>query len=178
MQAAGTQRQALAERICISAWVHVPLDDEQGRGRENVLSLCEEIKPDQALSTLANWMAEPRLAEFFAGVFAGSPYLKALIRRDLSRLQRILAADPVQHFAHLTQLLYSDMAAASGMATAMRLVRVYKTEVALLGGLADLGHVWPVMMVTETLTKCADAATRTSVDFLLSHGCRPRGHRG
>jgi glutamate-ammonia-ligase adenylyltransferase len=112
-------------------------------------------------------MADPRLAEFFAGVFAGSPYLKALIRRDPSRLQRILAADPVQHFAHLTQLLYSDMAAASDMATAMRLVRVYKTEVALLAGLADLGHVWPVMMVTETLTKCADAATRTSVDFLF-----------
>ena len=54
MQAAGTQRQALAERICTSAWVHAPLDDEQGRGRDDVLSLCEEIKPDQALSALAS----------------------------------------------------------------------------------------------------------------------------
>ncbi len=167
MQAAGTQRQALADRICTSAWVHAPLDNEQGRGRDDVSSLCEEIKPDQALFALTHMMADPRLAEFFAGVFAGSPYLKALIRRDPSRLQRILAADPVQHFAHLTQQLYSEMAAASDMATAMRLVRVYKTEVALLAGLADLGNVWPVMMVTETLTKCADAATRTSVDFLF-----------
>ena len=49
----------------------------------------------------------------------------------------------------------------------MRALRVFKTEVALLTALADLGGVWPVMTVTAALTECADAALNGAVGFLF-----------
>ena len=49
----------------------------------------------------------------------------------------------------------------------MRALRVFKTEVALLTALADLGGVWPAMTVTAALTECADAALTGAVGFLF-----------
>ncbi|MBA4132071.1 MAG: bifunctional [glutamate--ammonia ligase]-adenylyl-L-tyrosine phosphorylase/[glutamate--ammonia-ligase] adenylyltransferase [Hyphomicrobium sp.] len=168
---AGLEAQggALADRLRQG-----PLDDEQGSGQAEISALADEVAADTALSSLSAALRDPRVAQVLAGVMAGSPYLKALIRRDPARLQRILGADPAAHFADLSSQLYRDMAAAADMATAMRLVRVYKSNVALMVALADLGQVWPVMTVTETLTKCADAAVQSSVDFLF----RMAGARG
>jgi glutamate-ammonia-ligase adenylyltransferase len=160
--ATGDQREALAERLRIG-----PLDDEPASGLAEVYSLAEEIGTTAEAAGLAEWLKVPRLAAFFAGVMTGSPYLKSLIRRDPARLLRILSADPALHFSNLSKKLHRNMADVTDMASAMRLVRVYKTEVALLVALADLGQVWPVMTVTETLTKCADAAVQSSVDFLF-----------
>ncbi len=160
--AAEVETQALVERLRPG-----PLDDDQERGAADVAELAGHAAGDPVLAPLAAWLRDDRVTTFFAGVFAGSPYLKALIRRDPARLQRVLAAGPEQHFARLSQSLHHDMAGVQDMATAMRLVRVYKSEVALLIALADLGQVWPVMVVTETLTKCADAAVQSSVDFLF-----------
>ncbi len=165
----GTQGGALAERIQPG-----PLDDERGSGQADVAALAEEISADPRLQVLAAALRDPRVAQVLSGVMSGSPYLKALIRRDPARLQRILDADPAVHFGELSAQLYREMATITDMASAMRLVRVYKSEVALVVALADLGQVWPVMTVTETLTKCADAAVQSSVDFLF----RMAGARG
>lgn len=167
MTTAISQREALADRIRSGRADFRPRDDEGRGGHDDVLSLRDEISSDHTLAPLVGWLSQPPIVNFLAGVCVGSSYLKSLIRRDPSRLQRVLAADPAQHFSELTRQLYSDMAAVADLASAMRLVRVYKSEVALLVALADLGEVWPVMTVTETLTKCADAATRTAVDFLF-----------
>ncbi len=167
MEAASAEREALAERIRPG-----PLDDDSGSGRIAVAALAEELAGVPELAPLKAWLTDERLASFVGGVFAGSSYLKGLIRRDPSRLQRILAADPACHFAELTRDLYCDMAALTDMPAAMRRVRVYKSELALLSGLADLGQVWPVMTVTEVLTKCADAAVRTCVDFLFRQAAK------
>jgi glutamate-ammonia-ligase adenylyltransferase len=144
-----------------------PLEDAHGRAREDVASLHAEAARDPAQALLAGQLSDPRVAGFLAGVFAGSPYLKGLIRRDPFRLQRVLAAPPQAHMAALTAGLYGEMAATGDMTAAMRLVRNYKSEVALLAALCDLSGVWPVMTVTETLTKCADATLQSSVDFLF-----------
>ncbi len=48
------------------------------------------------------------------------------------------------------------------MTAAKRALRIYKSEVALLTALADLGGVWPVMTVTRVLSECADAAVATA----------------
>ena len=47
-------------------------------------------------------------------------------------------------------------------------LRRFKSEVALLVALADLGGVWPVMAVTAALTGCADAAAAAAVRFLFA----------
>lgn len=169
MQVSGAGSGILADRIRA-----IPLDDADGSGRREVESLRAEIGTHAEFASLAGSLANDRLASFFSGVIAGSPYLKALMLRNPARLQRILAADPAIHFNEMTEGLHRDMSGATEMAAAMRLVRAYKAEVALLVALADLGEVWPVMTVTETLTRCADAAVQTSVDFLF----RVAGGRG
>ncbi len=135
-------------------------------------TLLEEARGNEALAGLAELLADERIAAFLAGVMAGSPYLKGLIRRDPARLHRLLTSAPETHFDRLVQQLSADMTPASDMATAMRIVRAFKTEVALMAALSDLGGVWPVMMVTDILTRTADAALQTCVDFLFRGAVR------
>jgi glutamate-ammonia-ligase adenylyltransferase len=68
----------------------------------------------------------------------------------------------------LSRTLGTDMAAATVTADAMRILRQYKTEVALLVALADLAGAWPVMAVTGALSDAADAATSAAVRFLFA----------
>jgi glutamate-ammonia-ligase adenylyltransferase len=49
----------------------------------------------------------------------------------------------------------------------MRALRLYKSEVALLSALADLGGAWGVPQVTAALTECADRALSGAVSFLF-----------
>jgi len=49
----------------------------------------------------------------------------------------------------------------------MRPLRAFKSEIALLTALADLGGVWPVMQVTEALTATGDAALTGAVRLLF-----------
>ena len=60
------------------------------------------------------------------------------------------------------------------MAGAMRELRLFKTEVALLTALCDIGGVWPVMNVTRHLSEAADAAVAAAVDFVFAQA-RTRG---
>ncbi|MBU1212940.1 MAG: bifunctional [glutamine synthetase] adenylyltransferase/[glutamine synthetase]-adenylyl-L-tyrosine phosphorylase [Alphaproteobacteria bacterium] len=109
----------------------------------------------------------PAVTELLRGILAGSPYLAGLIRTAPHRLARLLAADPLSHFAGLKETLRQDMAACADDVAAMRTLRRFKQEVALLTALADLGGVWPVMTVTQILTETADTALTTAVRYLF-----------
>ncbi len=78
---------------------------------------------------------------------------------------------PETHIAVLEAELVSSFDAVTGLHDAMRAVRVFKNEVALTVALADLGGVWPVMSVTEALTRSADAALTQSVRMLFRKAC-------
>ena len=83
-------------------------------------------------------------------------------------MQRILTTAPEARFAQLMAELARHAAGRAGTrADAMRALRQFKNEVALLTALADLAGVWPVMTVTAALTECADAALNGAVDFLF-----------
>ena len=92
-----------------------------------------------------------------APVFAASPYLAGLARRDPARLGRILSGAPE---ATLDAVLAGAQGAgaapdlAAGKATLRRL----KAELHLLTALCDLGGVWNLDEVTGALTRFADAA--------------------
>ncbi len=158
----GTKSGTLADRI--DAW---PLAPECGSLRQDVEALISEARALPELAALAERLQTEPVASLIDGVMAGSPYLKGLIRRDLARLDRILVANPEPYFDGLVQDLRSALAATTEMAGAMRLVRVFKSEVALLTALADLGGVWPVLKVTSILTETADAALTGSIEFLF-----------
>ena len=92
-----------------------------------------------------------------APMFAASPYLAGLARRDPPRLARILQADPD---ARLEQLLAATAALAGEPdgETAAKALRHAKAELHLMTALADLGGVWGLDKVTGALARFADAA--------------------
>jgi [glutamine synthetase] adenylyltransferase / [glutamine synthetase]-adenylyl-L-tyrosine phosphorylase len=110
-------------------------------------------------------LTAPPVQRLLRGVFAGSPYLTQLIRRDPARLMRLLRAPPEQHVAALLADL--DAAQPHSLPGLMSTLRLAKAEVALLTALADLGQVWPVMTVTDVLTRTADTCLRAAVRFLF-----------
>jgi glutamate-ammonia-ligase adenylyltransferase len=151
---------SLAERIC--EWPHSHAD---GPGVERFRALKSEAETSSPL--LATLLADDRVEKLLTGVFEGSPYLTTIVNRDHARLARLIAEPPAERFITLTEQLKTAMQDAADMAAAKRALRVYKSEIALLTALADLGGVWPAMTVTQTLSECADTAVATAVRFLF-----------
>ncbi len=130
-------------------------------------ALKERARADASLAPLGAALEDPRAAELLAGIFSGSPFLTGLIERDPARLEKILTTAPEARLEELKAELASQLGTAATRAEAMRALREFKSEVALLTALADLAGVWPVLSVTGALTECADAALHGAVDFLF-----------
>ncbi len=96
-----------------------------------------------------------------APIFAASPYLTSLARRDPRRLVALLEADPD---ARLRDILTRTTAVAGlGLNEAPAPLRRLKQELHLLAALADLGGAWDLDQVTGALTHFADAAVVASL---------------
>ncbi len=130
--------------------------------------LRQRANDSPELATLSRLLERDEIGRLLSGTFAGSPYLSGLIDRNLPRLQRILSLSPESHFEDLKRALVENIQAATARPEAMRALRIFKTDVALLAALADLGGVWSVMEVTGTLTATADAALQGAVKFLFT----------
>lgn len=151
---------SLASRI-----VEAPVSAPDGRGAERLSSLVTEAEANAP--ALAAVLRDPKVADLLRGTFDGSLFLTMLATFDLERLGRVLTQVPEDHFAAMTRDLAQTMSAVPDMAAAKKVLRKYKTEVAVLTALADLGGVWPVMTVTRVLSECADAAVAAAVRFLF-----------
>ncbi len=119
------------------------------------------------LDALVRALDRETVARLLAGIFAGSPYLRGLIGRDVPRLQHILCHPPSVALAELCTGASSEADTAADMTTAMRAVRRFKASAALLVALCDVGGVWSEMTVTAALTQTADSALDASVRFLF-----------
>jgi len=94
-------------------------------------------------------------------VFAASPYLAGLARRNPARLADLLQSDPD---ARLDELLARTAAVAEGdLDAASANLRRLKAELHLLTALADLGGVWDLDAVTGALTRFADASVAAAL---------------
>ena len=116
---------------------------------------------------LAALIERPDVQALLSGIAGCSPYLTGLMRRDSARLVRVLDHPPAAHLANLSRDLRDALAPVTETAEAMRLLRRYKAEIALLVALADLGGVWQVPDVTAALSAAADTATAGAVRFLF-----------
>jgi glutamate-ammonia-ligase adenylyltransferase len=128
-----------------------------------VAKACEA--PD--LAELARLVETPQVGSLLAGTLNCSPFLSSLINRNPARLQRILTSVPEELLQTIQAELADALAAAASRAEAMKALRVFKAEMALLTALCDLGGVWAVMQVTAALTRCADAAIDGAVRYLF-----------
>jgi len=97
-----------------------------------------------------------------APIFAASPYLASLARRDSQRLPRLLEGEPDQTLAAILK----DALAVAGepdFETARKALRELKADLHLLTALCDLGGVWDLDQVTGALTRFADAVLRAGL---------------
>ena len=160
---------ALIDRLRQAPIVH----DRQQAARV-LAELAQAAQQAAARAPLAASLQRAPVRNLLAGIFGASSFLTAMIERDPARLLAALMAAPEAHFDALCRTAEGATAAATNMADAMRALRHFKTDVALLTALCDLGGVWPVMTVTRRLSQAADAAVAAAVRFLFRQA-RDRG---
>jgi glutamate-ammonia-ligase adenylyltransferase len=97
-----------------------------------------------------------------APIFAASPYLAGLARREGQRLPRILGGDPGETLAAVLSAAEA-VAAEPDFETARRVLRELKADLHLLTAISDLGGVWDLDQVTGALTRFADAVLHAAL---------------
>jgi [glutamine synthetase] adenylyltransferase / [glutamine synthetase]-adenylyl-L-tyrosine phosphorylase len=152
----------LHSRIAAAPVVH-----DRARAERVLCDLARRCSTEPELAALAPLVATPPLRDLLTGIFGASPYLTSLIERNPASLLAALAQSPERRFAVLSRHLAAVLAAADTTAHAMRALRVFKNDIALLVALCDLAGLWPVMMVTQRLSEAADAAVGAAVRFLF-----------
>jgi [glutamine synthetase] adenylyltransferase / [glutamine synthetase]-adenylyl-L-tyrosine phosphorylase len=149
-----------------------PRVDDQARAAREMAALAEKCTNESALSALSPVIQQRLVQALLSGIFSASPYLTRLIVRYPDELLRCLTTSPEVMALRFASEMAIAVRATPSRATAMQALRVYKSQIALLTALADLGGVWPVMTVTRTLADAADAAVRAALGFLFAEAQR------
>ncbi|MBN9888365.1 glutamine-synthetase adenylyltransferase [Salipiger abyssi] len=131
-----------------------------------ITRLPRPFEPDlgEEARAAAPW-ASGDVAALLAGAGGSSPYLNGLIRKETGWLEGALA-DPE---GAVETLLAGLEATGEGIESALR---QGKRRVALLTALADLAGVWPLEMVTGTLTRFADLSVRLALQAAIAREIR------
>ena len=106
------------------------------------------------------------------GIADSSPFLWEIAKSDPRALAQLLEASPEASLVRIVEAVGKPARAAKSDDAVMRALRKMRREAALLIGLTDIGGVWTVMEVTHALTRIADTAIGTTVDFLLAQAGR------
>ena len=158
---------ALHARIAAAPLVH-----DRGRAASVLADLTRRCGDEPELAALGALIAKAPVRDLLAGMFGASPYLTSLIERHPVSLLGALSTSPEERFAALTRDVAAAVAGASALPEAMRALRLFKTDIALLTALCDLAGVWPVMTVTRRLSEAADAAVTAAVSFLFRQAAK------
>ncbi|MGE3877014.1 MAG: bifunctional [glutamine synthetase] adenylyltransferase/[glutamine synthetase]-adenylyl-L-tyrosine phosphorylase, partial [Parvibaculaceae bacterium] len=97
-------------------------------------------------------------------VFGGSPFLRDLILRDPQFAAESLEGDPDQVLDRLIAGLEAEVGDEQEL---RRLLRVSRGRAAMTMALADIGGAWSLDQVTRGLTRFAEAALGSALDWLL-----------
>ena len=134
-------------------------------------ALAELVDAGHPLAALA--ADDERIANLLRAIFGASPFLSRLVRAEPDFSAACFTADPERLFSDVLAEM-ARAAEADGQRAAMRILRQARRKAALLVALADLAQAWPLMTVTEHLTRFADAAISAALAFLLKQA-RGRG---
>jgi len=103
--------------------------------------------------------------ELLDAIFGNSPYLSQCVLGDIPFFCLLTE----QGSTPALEYIYNELALAapphSSQNTLMKALRVAKKRIALLTAICDMGHIWPLLQITRTLSDFAGAA----VDCCLSH---------
>lgn len=122
------------------------------------------FEPDHGQSILELYPDAPEpVAALLMGTAGCSPYLRGLLQREADWLQSVWT-DTTEN---ILSGIRSEVKGANFDTLAADLRRA-KRHTALLVALADLGGVWTLSQVTNALTRFADFAVQTALEFLLN----------
>ena len=118
-----------------------------------------------AAATAQAWL--PHLEDAWPNlgpVFAASPYLYGLARKNPDQLRRALTSDPTVSLEEILEATRSagNMKFKQGESA----LRSLKAEIHLLTALLDLGGVWSLVDVTMALSRFADAALESAINII------------
>jgi [glutamine synthetase] adenylyltransferase / [glutamine synthetase]-adenylyl-L-tyrosine phosphorylase len=145
-----------------------PVVHDEVRADREMAELWRRATSEPALSELLPLLARPSVATLLAATFSASPYLTRLITSHPEMLLRALTNCPDALAATARYELNTTADALPSRSEFMRLLRHFKSQMALLTALADLGGIWPVMTVTRVLSDAADAAVQASLRVLFA----------
>ncbi len=161
----------LTPNLLLSRLATAPLVADRKRAKARLRDLVERAAADPAAAALRPHLSAGPLHDLLLAIADHSPFLWHLAIADPARLARLattspeesarqLAADQSSLFRRLRdgELAREDV---------VRAFRQNRNAQALLVGLADLGGVWSVEAVTQSLTDFADASTRGAVAVVL-----------
>ena len=134
--------------------------------------LLDDIRKEQLSDADLVLLDEERTQVLVAGIYDGSPYLSGLIRQQPERFLRLLRCVPETRLDALIAGLMDASLKAGTMTELMVELRKFKSESALLTAMCDLAGIWPIMTVTDALTRLADAAAAQAVSFLFREAQR------
>ncbi len=146
-----------------------PISFDRKVAEERLADLQADVAGHEDAQSLAGLFAHGQVRDLLLGVLGCSPYLASLIRRHPAMLARILTRPPCPR---LTGIDASAVVDAETDGEAMRLLRLYKAEVALAIALCDLGGVWSLQEVTLALSTAADTACAMAVRYLFRQATR------
>ncbi len=107
--------------------------------------------------------------DFFGWVVEGSPFLAGLMRRYPDMLLALQSQPPEDVLTALIDNFFNALADNKQIDEAdfMAELRDMRNRFALIVGLADLANIWDVPTVTHWLTRLADIAVSSALDFCL-----------
>ncbi len=134
---------------------------DRERAARALADLTGRCAQEPGLAQLRALLARRPIQELLAGVLGASPYLASLIERDPEALQDALSASPEQRFDLLVDRL-SSAAEAGSMPAAMRALRLFKSDIALLAASkiveSSLSPEAQRKLVNETIANLPKAA--------------------
>jgi len=119
----------------------------------------------QAIEVLARLVEANQ--EFFAWLAEGSPFLARLIRRYPDTVVALSSTPPEEYLDDLYAALQADMEQVQDRDCAIAALRHARNRAALAIALADLADLWDVETATHYLSRLADLAVRSGLDYLL-----------
>ena len=111
-------------------------------------------------------------ADFFGWVVEGSGFLARLLRRYPDVVDTLLRVPVEDYVSDVLAQMQADMAQCQARDAAIEILRHSRNRLALAIALADLADHWDVENVTAALTRLADMAVASSLDFLLHEAVR------
>lgn len=132
-----------------------------------VNGFLDTVEAEDVRAGLAAALKAPKVRALVAGLLAHSPFLGAIATHHPDHLLNCLTTAPETRFSALKAEAAAACRKARSDEGVGRVLRRFRSDVALLVALCDIGDVWPLETITRALTETADLAVAEAVAHMM-----------